>query len=108
MLQIDTRGQVDWAFPKNSLCEYSTGSNPVPANTTVKVPEGEGAMFFLDDHAGIEHVYVVATTKQWNALEAQLADLSRSHGANAAAGAWVDTPLGLSLRGIGGITSDNR
>ena len=107
VFQIDTRGQVDWVFPKNAFCTYSTGSNPVPPNTTVKVPEGKATVFFLDEYTGIEHVYVVATTQRWETLETQLEDLSRSHGTNTAAATRVDTPLGLGFRGVGGITSDN-
>jgi serine/threonine protein kinase len=106
VFQIDTRGTVDWVFPKNSSSEYSTGTNPVPADMTVKVPDGKGNMFLLDDRAGVEHVYVVATRQRWNALESTLADLGRGHQHNVAKARRVEAPIDLKLRGIGGIVSE--
>lgn len=106
VFQIDTRGQVDWAFPKNSASEHSTGSNPVSPNTTVKVPEGETTMFFLDESTGMEHVYIVATRQRWKALETKLTDLIGKRGMNGAGTPGIETPMGLKLRGIGGIASD--
>ena len=107
VFQIDSRGQIDWAFPKNSVSAHSTGSNPAPANTTVKVPEGEGAMFFLDERTGVEHLYAVATRLRWNALESKLAELSSDQEHNVADALRVDAPIDLKLRGIGGIASDD-
>jgi hypothetical protein len=107
VFQIDSRGQVDWVFPKNSSSPYSSGSNPVPPNTTIKVPEGNDAAFFLDDHNGIEHLYVVATRHQWIALEAKLAGTSRAIAARSDESTSVEAPIGLGFRGIGGIASDD-
>jgi hypothetical protein len=107
VFQIDTHGQVEWVFPENSYSRYSTGANPVSADKTVKVPEGETTMFFLDDRTGVEHIYVVATAKRWTTLENKLAALCRRLGTSASRGGVVDAPFGLKLRGIGGIASDS-
>jgi len=107
VFQIDTGGRVDWVFPQNSASRYSTGSNPVPANTTVKVPENKGMAFFLDENTGIEHVYVVATRQRWKSLEKKLAGMSRNGASSDTAETQVDAPIGLRLRGIGGFAPDD-
>jgi serine/threonine protein kinase len=107
VLQIDTRGHVDWAFPQNSVSRYSSGSNPIPPNTTVTVPGGQGTTFFLDEKLGIEHVYVVVTSQRWQALEDKLADMIGNRVAEGTTAMQVETPMGLSLRGIGGIALED-
>ncbi len=107
VVQIDTQGHVDWAFPTNPGSRHSSGSNPVPPNTTIKVPEGQETAFFLDDSSGLEHLYIIVTHKRWQALESKLAHLLDTRLQQATVASQFQKPLGLELRGIGGIAVES-
>jgi serine/threonine protein kinase len=106
VFQVDTRGQVYWVFPENPVCRFSTGANPVSSNTIVNVPAGDGTSFFLDENTGVEHIYVVATSQRWESLETKLTAICHIQEVDPIRPIQVDEPIGASLRGIGGITSN--
>jgi len=95
VFQVDSRGKLDWLFPKNDEVLYSSGANPVKPNQWVRLPEGEYG-FQLDDTVGIEHIYVVATSKPWEPLEGALAKASSGGGVNEK----IESAFSLRTRGV--------
>jgi hypothetical protein len=75
IIQVDSAGRVAWLFPRNALGgdELSFGKNPVSVGKTIRVPPMERAALVLDDHIGVEHVFVVLTSSGWPELEQALA-----------------------------------
>ena len=94
VFQVDSRGKLDWLFPKNEL-SYSFGSNPVTPNQWVRLPDGNTA-FQLDDTIGIEHIYVVATSEPWEPLRGALAKASSGSGSKEK----IESAFSLRTRGV--------
>jgi hypothetical protein len=93
LFQLDSRGKLDFIFPKNEANPHSMGSNPVAAGTWTSVP-AEGQAFHLDDNVGIEHFFVVVTNKAWGPLEQALAEANSAEPAGSS-----ENPLALRTRG---------
>jgi hypothetical protein len=97
VIQIDSRGKLDWLFPANGITRFSVGHNPVPPNVWTSVP-GETTGFYLDENIGMEHLYVIVTSKRWDEYEKTL-----GKSASAAAGAEpIQASFNLKTRGAGG------
>lgn len=71
LFQRDSIGHLAWMYPKNTATHFSTGTNPVPANREITLPEAD-FNFALDENPGSEQVYLVATAAPWPELEANL------------------------------------
>jgi hypothetical protein len=97
VFQIDSRGKLDWLFPKNTTTPFSTGTNPVHAGVWTHVP-GENAAFHLDDNLGVEHLYVIATESAWTDLEEAL----RKAGTTSSGALPVQAAFNLKTRGVAG------
>jgi hypothetical protein len=93
LFQLDSRGKLDFIFPKNKANQHSMGSNPVAAGDWSGVP-AEGQAFHLDDNVGIEHLFVVVTREPWSALEQTLAKANAAQPAGSS-----ENPLALRTRG---------
>jgi len=93
LFQLDSRGKLDFIFPKNESNPHSMGANPVAPGTWTSVP-AEGQAFHLDDNVGIEHLFVVATKKPWIALEQALAKANAAQPSGSS-----ENPLALRTRG---------
>ncbi len=72
IFQLGSHGNRFWLYPRNPHLNVSTGINPVKANTVLQLP-GNAKTFYLDENAGVEHIYVVYSAAPWPALEAALA-----------------------------------
>src|SRR5262249_47877725 len=104
IFQIDSSGKSEWLFPRNDLSKYSAGSNPLVMGQTIQVPSAEKDGFlYLDRNPGVEHVYAVFSVTRWTELEAELAKTSAS---SAATPISIKEPIGLGVRGVGGIRVD--
>lgn len=81
IFQIDSRGKLDWIFPKNITLSHSEGNNPVEPGKWHKIPGGDKG-YFLDENLGIEHFYIVTTKSRWHELEKLITEASQSYVAN--------------------------
>jgi hypothetical protein len=93
LFQFDSRGKLDFIFPKNEANPHSMGSNPVAPGEWTGVP-AEGQAFRLDDNVGIEHLFVVVTQKAWGPLEQTLANANAAQPSGSS-----ENPLALRTRG---------
>lgn len=98
VIQIDSRGKLDWLFPTNSATAFSVGKNPAPAGLWTAVP-GENTGFHLDENLGLEHLYVIATQSRWYELENALEKACKARAGTAP----IQTAFNLKTRGAGGI-----
>jgi len=98
VVQIDSRGKLDWLFPANHITSFSVGKNPVSAGLWIQVPEGDAA-FHLDENEGIEHLYVVATQSRWEDLEKALVKVGNTR----IQSTHIQTAFNLKTRGVGGF-----
>src|SRR5207248_6645974 len=74
LFQVDGMGKVDWLFPRNETSSASSGSNPLEAGQSIRVPASDsGASLYLDTTVGIEHIYAVFAATRWPRLEQALA-----------------------------------
>jgi hypothetical protein len=109
VFQIDGAGNASVLFPQTDGSRWSAGTNPVEADSTVQVPPGErGHALFLDDVAGVEHVYVAFSPKPWPKLQSTLAAAESRHAVpeteQTLAGLSLQGPLIPELpRGVGGM-----
>ncbi|RLB68924.1 MAG: hypothetical protein DRH07_11780 [Deltaproteobacteria bacterium] len=97
VVQIDSRGKLDWLFPANQITPFSVGMNPVPTGLWIQTPEGDAA-FHLDENEGVEHLYVIATQSRWDDLEKALAKVGRT----TIQSTHIQTAFNLKTRGAGG------
>jgi len=109
VFQVDTSGKVDWLFPKNPASQFSNGSNPVEAGKISQLPSAESnRVLYLDNTAGIEHIYAIFCAARWKDLEEALAKppslLSATRSTTLTAA--LQAPLRLGLRGVGGTHVD--
>jgi heme/copper-type cytochrome/quinol oxidase subunit 4 len=74
VVQQDSRGQVNWLFPGNELDTLSRGKNPVAANSWLLVP-AKDSMFGLDNHQGIETIYVFGSYRPRPGLEMKIGSM---------------------------------
>ena len=98
VVQIDSKGKLDWLFPANSVTGFSVGQNPAPPNMWTAVP-GETTGFHLDQNIGMEHLYVIVTSQRWNDFESAI---EKAASANAGETS-VHTAFKLKTRGAGGV-----
>lgn len=97
IFQIDSRGKLDWIFPKNSTLSLSEGNNPIEPGIWHKIPEGDKD-YFLDENLGIEHFYIVSTKSRWQELEKLITEASQSYVANNP----ITAQFSLKTRGFAG------
>ena len=97
IFQIDSRGKLDWIFPKNSTLSLSEGNNPIEPGIWHKIPEGDEG-YFLDENLGIEHFYIVSTKSRWQELEKLIKEASQSYVANNS----ILAQFSLKTRGFAG------
>jgi hypothetical protein len=96
VFQIDSRGRVQWFFPKNAWPESSQGVNPVAAHEPLLIPRdqaGAAREYHLDDHTGFEHLYAVFAASPWPGLEAALASASSASGSDSAPSGVLRSPI---------------
>jgi hypothetical protein len=97
IFQIDSRGKLDWLFPKNPCVKWSSGRNPVGPGRWTRVP-GQRRAFFLDENLGVEHFYIVATRGPWPEFSRALLRACRSGTINRR----IQKNLNLATRGSAG------
>ena len=110
VFQVDSTGKKEWLFPENETCSYSSGCNPVRPDEILQVPSAESdRVLFLDDTAGVEHIYTVFSATGWPDLEDALSGPVESPAPPPATGPGarlpvmtVRSPNGLLGRGVGG------
>jgi len=116
VFQVDTTGHVDWLFPRNDACQYSSGTNPVHPGRAIRLPASNGRALTLDRTTGVEHVYFVFSAVRWPELESTLLHPVGSGAAGSSATvavrgtretqqvatAHIHSANGLGLRGVGG------
>lgn len=103
VFQIDAAGKVDWLFPRNEVTGISSGSNPVVAGKVIRMPESSTAALYLDDTAGIEHIYTVFSSSPFPDLERELMAIRRQEPLSGIR--TVAAPFGMRMRGVGGVVS---
>jgi hypothetical protein len=111
LFQVDAMGKVDWLFPRNETSSASSGSNPLAAGQSIRIPASDSlASLYLDTTVGIEHVYAVFSATRWPRLEqAPAHSLPIEEEAAPAAVATrgvIEEPNALGLRGVGGVRKD--
>lgn len=97
VIQIDSKGGIDWLYPKNPVSTVSSGQNPTLPGEWIAIPS-ENEAFFLDENVGIEHVYFISAQRRFVELENFLKK-SRSHSEEQAT---MQVALNFKTRGVGG------
>jgi serine/threonine protein kinase len=100
IFQVDASGRTQWIFPRNDTFEFSSGTNPVQPDRVLQMPPAERKAFYLDQTAGIEHVYVVFSAGRWPELEAALSKPSPPAPPAGSGTDLVQAPNHLLNRGI--------
>jgi hypothetical protein len=98
VFQIDTRGALDVLFPHFPGAKFSQGENPVERGRWTRVPHDHAEAYYLDESLGVEHLYVVLSSRPWSELERALARAATQRTPRA-----VRHAFGLRTRGVGGI-----
>jgi len=102
VFQIDSSGKAEWLFPRNDSSKFSSGSNPIVTEQVIQVPDKR--VLFLDQTAGIEHIYTIFAASRWPELEVAL---YRESAVSFLAGSQskqrsVKEPNAMSHRGVAG------
>jgi class 3 adenylate cyclase len=107
VFQVDSSGKTQWLFPQNK-CGYSSGSNPLASEQTVRIPPTGGGLLpdrnlMLDNTTGIEHIYFVFSVAAWPELESVLSQPKPPSFDGGTSVARVEEPNNLGMRGVGGV-----